>query len=142
MKTDALLLVTALVSTLIIFAGFISPVMALTDWSDDYSEDGTAYAYVAGAYMLWPPPPEYYNQAHEGSITEGNVINYAFTQFRGFDNIHAQVYEHKFKLANYTSKHKIYGYEDIWYIETYTDSGYGTIPESSVTVEIGPPGVA
>jgi len=140
-KKDVLSVGTALAFTLMFFASFISAVMALTDWYDDYSPDHTAYAYVAGAYVYYPPPLGYYDQAHEGSITEGNVIRYAFTRFRGFDNTHIEVYRHTFNLANYTSIHKLYSYDDIWFIETYTDSGNGTIPQSAVTVEIGPPGI-
>lgn len=141
MKKDVLSVGMALALTLMFFASFISAVMALTDWYDDYSPDRTAYAYVAGAYVYYPPPLGYYDQAHKGSITEGNVIRYAFTRFRGFNNLDVEVYTHRFSLANYTGIYKIYSYDDIWFIETYTDSGYGIIPQSSVTVEIGPPGI-
>lgn len=141
MKKDVLSVGTALAFTLMFFASFISAVMALTDWYDDYSPDHTAYAYVAGAYVYYPPPLGYYDQAHKGSITEGNVIRYAFTRFRGFNNLDVEVYNLPFNLANYTSIYKIYSYEDIWFIETCTDSGYGTIPQSAVTVKIGPPGI-
>ena len=139
MDKDALSVGTALVVTLMIFAGFISPVMALTDWDRSYSPDRTAYAYAAGVYTY--PSLGYYTQYHEGKITEGNVLRYGFTRFRGFDSCLVLTYRHLFQLANNTGKSKIYGYEDIWFVETYTDSGYDTIPQSSVMVKIGPPGV-
>lgn len=133
---------TVFALTLMVFAGFVIPVMALTDWDDDYSPDGTAYAYAAGAYTWFPPPYGYYDQAHEGKITEGNVIRYAKTRFWGYDDSHVQVYASQiFYLANNTGKYETYSYEDVYYIKTWTDSGYGTIPQSEIIVEIGPPGV-
>lgn len=140
MKEDIFLVGIAFLLTVVVFAGFINPVFALTDYDDDWSTDDTAYAAVTGTYKRIGSP--YSNQAHEGEITEGNVWRYAFTRFTHLDLVRDTVFESvKFYLQNYTSKSKSYTHDGVYYIITYTDSGYGTISQSAVTVEIGPPGV-
>lgn len=139
MKEDMVFIGIAFLLTVMIFAGFINPVLALTDSDFDWSIDGTAYADVIGRYNNIGSP--YSHQAHEGRITEGNVLRYAFTRFTQLNQTYDIVFGPiTFYLQNYTSKYESYNNDGIYYIRTYTDSGYGTIPRSSVTVEIGPPG--
>jgi hypothetical protein len=130
----------AFLLTVVVFAGFANPVLAYEIDSDyDWSIDETAYADVIGRYNFISNP--YTNQAHEGKITEGNVLRYAFTRFTQKNQTGDIVFGPIiFYLQNYTSEYKSYNNDDVYYIITYTDSGYSTIPRSSVIVEIGPPG--
>jgi len=141
MKTDTMLIGIAFLLTVVVFAGFTNPVLAYeTDWDYDWSIDETAYADVIGRYNFIGNP--YSNQAHEGRITEGNVLRYAFTRFTQKNQTGDIVFGPiTFYLQNYTSEYKSYNNDDVYYIITYTDSGYGIIPRSSVEVKIGPPGV-
>jgi hypothetical protein len=138
-KEDMAFVGIAFLLTVVVFAGFVNPVFALTDEKHKWSTDGTAYAAVTGKYYNIGSP--YYNQGHWGEITEGNVWRYAFTRFTQLNQTNGIVFQsEKFYLQNHTYKSESYTHDGVYYIITYTDSGYGTIPQSSVTVEIGPPG--
>lgn len=138
MKKDILLVGVAFLFTCAVFAGFINPVLAACDTYDDWSNDETAYSYVRGCYTSVGNP--YYSQKHEGNITEGNVIRYAFTQFIGKDQSGQTVYDPSFLLANNTGIIRYYYEDNIHRLWTITDSGYGTIPQSRVEALVGPPG--
>lgn len=139
MKEDMVSLGIAFLLTVVVFAGFVNPVFALTDYKDCWSTDGTAYAAATGKYDNIGSP--YSNQGHLGEITEGNVWRYAFTIFTQRNQAYEIVFLISFPLQNHTSKSASYTHDGVYYIETYTDSGYGTIPQSSIDVEIGPPGM-
>ncbi|MGD0027584.1 MAG: hypothetical protein ABSC91_01435 [Candidatus Bathyarchaeia archaeon] len=140
MKKDVVSVGTALVLTLIVFAGFAT-VMALIDYNYNYSPDGTAYAQASGAYSYNPPSNGYYNQEHEASITEGNVWRSAWCEFLAYYKDRAVAYASPYSLANNTGVRGLAGYSGIYAIETYTDSGYSASPPlSQVDVQIGPPG--
>jgi hypothetical protein len=139
-KEDVLSVGTALVLTLIVFAFLTNAVMALIDYKYAYSLDSTAYAYASGAYSFNPPSNGYSNQEQQEKITAGNVNRQALTIFAGYDAYGAEVYGWEFYLANNSGVLKIYGYVGIYSIQTYTDSGYGSIEASTVDVNIGPPG--
>jgi len=143
MKRDALSVVIALLLTVMVFAGFMNPVFALSDWKDEWNddEDDTARAMVNGQYNQIGDP--YNLQIHRGEITEGNVYRYAFTQFIQ-RNLYYQIVwtSPMFYLANYTSKQGRYTNASIYFLYTYTDSGYSdTIQQSNIDVQVGPPGV-
>lgn len=130
----------AFLLTVVVFAGFVNPVFALTDYDVCWSTDGTACAAVTGKYANIGSP--YSNQGHLGEITEGNVWRYAFTRFTQLNQAYEIVFGPiTFPLQNHTSKSESYTHDGVYYIRTYTDSGYGTIPQSSIEVEIGPPGM-
>jgi hypothetical protein len=139
-KKDLVSVGTALVLTLIVFAGFAT-VMALVDYNYNYSSDGTAYAYVSGAYSFNPPSNGYSNQEHQASITEGNVWRQAWCYFAGYYQNGAPAYYAHFNLTNYSGERALGGYSGIYSIQTYTDSGYSIpLTYSQVDVDIGPPG--
>jgi len=139
-KEDMVFVGIAFLLTVVVFAGFVNPVFALTDYDVCWSTDGTACAAVTGKYANIGSP--YSNQGHWGEITEGNVWRYAFTRFTQRNQTNGIVFQSdEFYLQNYTYKSESYTHDGVYYIETYTDSGYGTIPQSSVDVEIGPPGM-
>lgn len=139
MKKNILLVNIAFLFTCAVFAGFINPVLATCDTYYHWSTDGTAYSYVQGCFTSVGHP--YYSEKHNGTITEGNVIRYAFTQFIGKDQSGQTVYDHEFKpLANNTGIVRLYYEDNLYRLWTITDSGYGTIPQSKATAVVGPPG--
>jgi hypothetical protein len=138
-KEDIVLVGIAFLLTVVVFAGFVNPVFALTDEKHKWSTDGTAYAAVTGKY--YNIGSSYFNQGHWGEITEGNVQRSAFTRFTQLNQAYEIVFQsEKFYLQNHTLKSESYTHDGVYYIITYTDSGYGAISESSIEVEIGPPG--
>jgi len=140
MKEGLIAVEIAFLLTVMVFAGLVNHAFALSDYKSDWSNDGTAQSEATGSYAQIGDP--YSVQAHRGKIEEGNVQRYAFTKFTQENLARQTVAEPEtFQLQNHTSKYKSYSYANVYFIRTETDSGYGSIPESRITVEIGPPGV-
>jgi phage tail sheath protein FI len=142
MKKDVVSVGIALVLTLVVFAGFASAVMAFneTDRSYGYSSDVTAYALVEVSYSLSPPTWVYVDQYLQGNITEGNVQRAATTLFEVCNDNGGVVYEVVYLLQNNTGVEKLWYYSGVYFVMAQTDSGYGWIPQSTIYVQIGPPG--
>lgn len=139
MKTSLSIAVLALF-VVVILSGFAQPSFAASDTLYSWSSNNTAWAYVAGAYLQVGDP--YNPQAHEGNITEGNVVFLAHTRFREFDDERNLVFDsYQLYLCNNTGEEEIYSYEGVCFTNTWTHSYYDSSNASLSEVEVGPSGM-
>ena len=133
--------ITALVLFVVaVLSGFAQPSFAASDTLYSWSSNNTAWAYVAGAYLQVGDP--YNPQAHEGNVTEGNVVFLAYTRFREFDDERNLVFDScQLYLCNNTGEKEIYSHEGVYFINTWTHSYYDYSGASLSEVDIGPSGM-
>jgi hypothetical protein len=125
---------------IMVLSGFAQPSFAVSDTLYSWSSNNTAWAYVAGAYLQ--VGDTYNPQAHEGNITEGNVVFLAHTRFTQFDDENNLIFDsYQLYLCNNTGKKEMYSHEGVYFIRTWTNSYYDNSSSSVVTVEIGPSGM-
>lgn len=141
MKEDLLSIMTAMMLSLMMFASFIMPILAVgVDQEDGWSNDGNAFALVLGKYTQIGTTYDL-RQHHYSEVKQANTVynsSFCFRQWNSSGTVWERVGG---PLEPYSSVENTTYHDGVRYMRTCTFSGSHIFAwMCTIDFDIGPPG--